>query len=107
MKPRFRLTVRSLMVAVAASGLVAWGTAMKLRAARFREKAESFDACEQVVAAVARARSQALGLESRPTGPEAERVRRRAEWCVGMRSKYERAARHPWLPVGPDPPEPE
>lgn len=29
------------------------------------------------------------------------------EWHESMRRKYERAARYPWLPVGPDPPEPE
>ncbi len=28
------------------------------------------------------------------------------EWHQSMARKYEYAARHPWLPVAPDPPEP-
>jgi hypothetical protein len=28
-------------------------------------------------------------------------------WHEQMRLKYENAARNPWLPVGPDPPEPK
>ena len=31
---------------------------------------------------------------------------RRADYHGAMRRKYERAARYPWLPVEPDPPEP-
>jgi hypothetical protein len=30
---------------------------------------------------------------------------RKVRYFQQMRDKYERAARHPWLPVGPDPPE--
>jgi hypothetical protein len=36
-----------------------------------------------------------------------ERDNRRLEWLFAMSAKYERAARYPWLPVGPDPPKPE
>ena len=32
---------------------------------------------------------------------------RRSEHHWAMREKYLRAARYPWLPVAPDPPEPE
>ena len=31
----------------------------------------------------------------------------RHEWHDAMADKYSRAARYPWLPAGPDPPEPE
>lgn len=31
----------------------------------------------------------------------------RIKWRTEMMRKYERAARYPWLPVTPDPPEPE
>ena len=29
------------------------------------------------------------------------------QWHEGMRLKYENAARNPWFPVAPDPPEPK
>jgi hypothetical protein len=38
---------------------------------------------------------------------ERERKRLRGEWIAAMRAKYEHAARYPWLPVAPDPPEPK
>jgi hypothetical protein len=31
----------------------------------------------------------------------------RADYQAALKTKYERAARYPWLPVEPDPPEPE
>jgi hypothetical protein len=43
--------------------------------------------------------------------PERQRLslwsQRVAAWHGEMARKYQYAARHPWLPVGPDPPEPE
>ena len=33
--------------------------------------------------------------------------RQRAIYHAALRRKYERAARYPWLPVPPDPPEPK
>jgi hypothetical protein len=33
--------------------------------------------------------------------------KRRADYHAALRRKYERAARYPWLPVEPDPPEPK
>ena len=41
-----------------------------------------------------------------PKDPEAFR-RSWVEYQRGMRLKYERGARYPWLPLGPDPPEPK
>jgi len=41
----------------------------------------------------------------RPLSPEAARVH--VAYWEPIRSKYERAARYPWLPVAPDPPRPE
>jgi hypothetical protein len=35
------------------------------------------------------------------------RNRENAAWHGALKRKYERAARYPWLPVAPDPPEPE
>jgi hypothetical protein len=81
--PRFRL--RALLIAVAfAAALLAVGVCMKRRSAAF-----------------------------------AERARHHAQYAYGstlpiyysyhrdLAAKYERAARYPWLPVEPDPPEPE
>lgn len=36
-----------------------------------------------------------------------EWIRRRAEYAVQLKLKYEHATRYPWLPVEPDPPLPE
>lgn len=33
--------------------------------------------------------------------------RKSAEYHAAMKAKYARLARHPWLPVEPDPPEPD
>ena len=46
------------------------------------------------------------------SGPEPVEVfidqcRRRAGYYAALKQKYEQAARHPWLAVEPDPPEPE
>jgi hypothetical protein len=41
----------------------------------------------------------------KPVGME-DKVWRLFEWHESMARKYERAARYPWLPVEPDPPEP-
>ena len=34
-------------------------------------------------------------------------VRRRRQWAGTLAEKDDQAARHPWLPIEPDPPEPE
>lgn len=39
--------------------------------------------------------------------PGFSKFRRIYDYEVAMRRKYERAARYPWLPVAPDPPEPK
>jgi hypothetical protein len=46
-----------------------------------------------------------------PRGPEPSpgrlaRMKAEASYYARLRAKYERAARYPWLPVEPDPPEP-
>jgi hypothetical protein len=45
-------------------------------------------------------------MEGSP-GYDADSLRRRSEYHRRLRRKYERAARYPWLPVAPDPPEPK
>ena len=82
--PRFRLTVRRMIVAMTAilccAGL---GVAARWRAERFRLIAEEHG----------RAAEAAAGRVS--------------AYHEGMAEKYRRAARYPWLPVAPDPPMPE
>jgi hypothetical protein len=47
------------------------------------------------------------GVEARREQREAESWAARADRACGLVRKYKYAARHPWLPVEPDPPEPE
>ena len=42
-----------------------------------------------------------------PSPTDLDRSRRLTEYHEAMIVKYERATRYPWLPVAPDPPEPE
>lgn len=78
--PRARFAVRRLMVAMAivAVATVWWAEKSKGRIAPFMYKAVMHS------------------VEPDPTGYHARMV-----------AKYEWAARYPWLPVWPDPPEPE
>ncbi len=115
--PRVRFTVRRMMVAVAivafalalALGGVRWGVRMLWlsqkyqRLARDHEIAEYDDKGSEV-----RLRNLAA-LQGPNNNYErvAARIQRRAEYHGRMRAKYMRAAYRPFLPVAPDPPEPE
>jgi hypothetical protein len=47
-------------------------------------------------------------LRMGPSDPrEVEQAGKRVEFHDRLRLKYERAALYPWMPVAPDPPEPE
>jgi hypothetical protein len=93
-KPRF--TVRRLMVAVAIAattlGMAQW---MARRASRFGQLASDY--CHQ---AELNEQMWAVGNRTYPLDVWAGHQRR-------LQHKYEHAARRPWLPVAPDPPEPE
>jgi hypothetical protein len=110
--PRARFTVRRMMVAVAIVGvLLAVGELMRRRAVyldraeRYQSMAKPrfgwtppFDANEaEVRKAIAEFRAT---READLNRPEVQRWLRLAR-------KYDHAARYPWLPVAPDPPEPE
>jgi hypothetical protein len=87
-----RLTVRRLMIAVAVMGS-ALGITIE-RSQRFRWIA-------------ARHRGEVPILPRlKPIGMPDERWRL-FEWHQLMARKYEYAARHPWLPIAPDPPKPK
>jgi hypothetical protein len=100
--PRVRFTVRRLMVAVAivALCLPAWSfwarrderyLEFAIKAMKHNTLAEAYET-------------------GRPLGSLRERARVnpcKAAYHATLARKYEYAASHPWLPVAPDPPEPE
>jgi hypothetical protein len=90
--PRVRFTVRRLMVAVAVVGITLGAlAACRSRSARFREIRDRHRA------------AMIVGFEAPGEAAPAARL----DWHRAIERKYEYAARHPWLPVAPDPPEPE
>ena len=96
-----KVTTRRLMVAVAIVGLVL-GALVYLgrRSSRFRQMSWVHER------AMADGATEAAKLKRRGD-PRASLAYDRANFHQAMRLKYFHAARSPWLPVGPDPPEPE
>jgi hypothetical protein len=94
--PRFRL--RTLMVAVAIFAIVFGSIVLRQRAERFRQLAESNGMRRFVTGD-----SEVWIWVERPVDVSPLWF----EWRRALAEKYERAARYPWLPVPPDPPEPE
>jgi len=90
--PRVRFSVRGMMIAVAIVGALLWGwiwtREMVALRALYRQKAAAWGMYEQS------AKTANMGEEY-------------VKYFAGMRANCERAARYPWLPVAPDPPEPE
>src|SRR5436309_7016540 len=109
--PRVQFTVRRMMVAAAIAGIV-MGLAkwMERRSAHFADLSRSH--CERIVGILSGPIDQygehpeglvAFDLELNPVrGVQG----RRDIWHFAMAQKYREAARRPWLPVAPDPPEP-
>jgi hypothetical protein len=99
--PRVRFTVRRIMAAVAAVALIAGGLRMRGLSVAYRELADSNTTNEEFYRV-------ALSGRFKLGHPSYERTfRDRLVYHQLMRKKYDRAARYPWLPVWPDPPEPE
>ena len=91
-RPRFRITVRRLMVAeVIVAGALTLATWAERRRAAFVLEASTHEATWMKLA---------------PDGPELGLPPRMA-YHAAMAKKYRRAADNPWLPVWSDPPEPE
>jgi hypothetical protein len=101
--PKFR--IRTLMIAVAVLGIASGGLAglqrMGQRMQRLRAVARNH---------LQRGMVNRLTLEGslahRHAQADIERYRMRAEYHHELNLKYDYAARHPWLPVSSDPPEP-
>jgi hypothetical protein len=94
--PRPRLTVRRLMVVVAIAG-VAWWTLLFVA-----RKLQNLYFDESFAIRVWRHHEARRHAEMAKTSKG-----RRAAFHVSMKAKWEDAAVHPWLPVKPDPSEPE
>jgi hypothetical protein len=101
-----RLTVRWLMLVVAVMGSLSYGLRLWSLNRTFRLQAESHVARKaeaRVREAWAAKMAKSGYLSARRVVAEASK----AEYHDSLAIKYERAARYPWLPVLPDPPEPE
>ena len=102
--PRVRLTIRRLMIAVAIVAMLA-GIAIEIsrRRARFHELAVHYRRMER--------NTFHRGYYISATLEEFEEYSRRwprlKPYYTEMTGKYELAERRPWMPVAPDPPEPE
>jgi hypothetical protein len=100
--PMRRISIRMLMVLVAIAGLAMAGAIMVRRSTEFRALAEEQADAEMM--------SMSYADDARGEGGDSQRVARGEQMAAyhrELRAKYERAARYPWLPVEPDPPEPE
>ena len=109
---RVRSTVGRMMVAVAVVGVV---SALLVECERRRDRFRSLARAYRGRAIFRAMDRQACVLMARTTVPseggrhlaEDSRGARLRGYLEGMERKYERAALYPFLPVAPDPPEPE
>jgi ribosomal protein L28 len=112
--PRFRFTVRRLMVAVADLGLLI-GAEVTRRRWKHNLLMANYHANEErrmrlllsggwITETVEAGKSQKLRIGR---NIEREPVQRRLMYHVVMGDRYQRAARRPWLAVTLDPPEPK
>jgi hypothetical protein len=116
--PRMRFTVRRLMIAVAVVAIAVWLPIILTRRAKYHRLAREFDAKATVARAFGpRGSLHADAVDIRvgtvyvfqrePNGAPFDCVGAHSDYYAAMKAKYERAARYPFLPVAPDPPEPE
>jgi hypothetical protein len=101
--PRVRFTIARTMVVVAVIAVLLGAVAMLRRRAYLRKLADYH-------AEAARHIRFDHGSIIRPDGAYvhiAVAPPRLADYHEDLAGKYERAARYPWLPVEPDPPEPK
>jgi hypothetical protein len=118
---RPRMTTRRLIVVVAIVGSVLGAEACRRRlasaSARQHAKATMCRAIAEThklsaeLAMANRKLSEAFPEMANPTADMDDkmiaRCRRLSAYYRDLEAKYDRAARYPWLPVAPDPPEPE
>ena len=100
--PRVRFTVRGMMVAVAVFALLSASGQLRERYEGLRDRYELMGVMHAAHEILERDGGVDVFSGFGLVKPNAQRAAYHAE----MRRKYERAARSPWLPVEPDPPEP-
>ena len=110
-----RMTTRRWMLAVAAIGLmIGGGILLKQRREYFVTLAQSHQ--KEVDSSTARRKALQSRFGDTPgmtteeithLHREYDRMRDRADHHASLARKYEHAALYPWLPVEPDPPEPD
>ena len=93
--PRVWFTVRGMMLAVAVVGLGLWIAERHIRFIRLRD----FYADQQM--------RQIIMTPPAPPGVRSMHLDEKSRWCHELSVNYADAASYPWLPVAPDPPEPE
>jgi hypothetical protein len=111
-RPRFRFTVRGMMVAVAIAAVIMGAATLMVRRRGYLALAEKYTVEERLYVVSARGAERdrdKRGSEAvvRTWAQRAVRLAGEAREAARLRMKYERAARYPWLPVAPDPPEPK
>jgi hypothetical protein len=110
--PRVRFTVRRIMAVVGLVGLMlSIGIECERRADRFRATAQYHRSRIDAVLRVASSYFDGHELGRmhfyHPGGKEFTDLELgRLYWHKALETKYLAAARHPWLPVAPDPPSP-
>lgn len=110
-----RLTIRALMVAVAATALGLARRDLSARAREYRSRANHHEFIEKGGRALLRTGEQRtpVGCGDIPdkvrkhSSDELAQLSKVVDHHRGLRMKYSRAARYPWLPVAPDPPVPK
>lgn len=113
--PRFRFTMRRMMIAVAIAGIACGGEVMRRRREDFKSRASyhlwqeghGLGLSERLLRAAIESDRDGKVLYSKLRRDSAAKL---ASWGLHhskLRMKYERAARYPWFRVAPDPPEPE
>lgn len=93
--PRLRITVGWMMGIVAILSVIFALLGLWSRADRYATIMVRHDAALPALVA------------SKKANPNDQAIARKVEWHIRMRDKYLQAASRPWLPVAPDPPEPE
>jgi hypothetical protein len=105
--PRFRFTIRRMMIAVAIVGLTLGLAGLWRRSKDLRRLAEEHDNLEQSILPVV---IDAASTPSDPRLPQGASIRSllcQAEYHRKLSRKYWRASARPWLAVEADPPEPK
>jgi hypothetical protein len=106
--PRFTVRLLMLAVALVALGLGYLTTRERaaIRLARSAYHAAEAEGYRRIVADWGKGEVRLINLTREQAEADVERFKRSAVHHDAMSRKWREAARYPWLPVEPDPPEP-